>query len=86
MDYGWHAYNWLHIGLVLKNLSCLDALLKYIRIRYTSIGISYLRAGFATYPYLLAEPLYIDLRQLLALHEALDPSVKGWYRRRFRYR
>ena len=35
--------------------------------------------------YLLAESLHIDFGQLLALHEALDPSIQRSYRRRFRY-
>jgi hypothetical protein len=33
--------------------------------------------------YLLAEPLYIDLGQLLAGHQAFDPSIKGRYGRGF---
>jgi len=32
---------------------------------------------------LLAKPLYVDLSQLLAGHQALDPSVESWYRGRF---
>jgi hypothetical protein len=31
--------------------------------------------------YLLAEPLYVDLGQLLAGHQALNPPIKGWYGR-----
>jgi hypothetical protein len=31
--------------------------------------------------YLLAEPLYVDLGQLLAGHQALNPPIKSWYGR-----
>jgi hypothetical protein len=44
--YGDWAFHWLHVRLVLQDLSCL-----------------------------LAEPLYIDLGQLLTGHQALNPSI-----------